>query len=207
MHVLAINGSPHRKGCTATALELVANELESVGITVELIQIGHLSVHGCNACHHCRTSPEHDCIFSDDPVNELRTKAHEADGILLGSPVYYAGIAGTMKCFLDRFFFAGAGLEYKVGAAVVSLRRTGGIHAFHQLNNYFNLAKVIITPSCYWNVIHGMKSEETLRDEEGVGILKALGQNMAWLMKSLEVSRQDFPAPQQGSRPITNFIH
>ncbi len=204
MKVMAINGSPHKNGCTYTAIKLMAEQLEKENIEVEIIHVGNKIIRGCTDCRACAET--RNCVFSNDVVNECIEKTKEIDGIIIGSPVYYSGIAGTMKSFLDRFFFAGANLQYKVGTALVSLRRSGGVDAFHQLNNYFNLANVITTPSHYWNVIHGSKPEEVMQDREGVQIMQTLGQKMAWLMKSLEHSRNEVSLPQLEQRVWTNFI-
>ena len=130
----------------------------------------------------------------------------EADGIIIGSPVYYSGISGQMKSFLDRFFYAGPDLRFKVGVAVTSLRRSGGVDTFHQLNNFFNLAQVITVPSFYWNVIHGSTPDETLQDLEGVQIMRTLGKNMAWLLKAVSQAKETLPLPEQDTRVFTNFI-
>ncbi|MFA6941973.1 MAG: flavodoxin family protein, partial [Clostridiaceae bacterium] len=124
----------------------------------------------------------------------------------IGSPVHFSGIAGSMKSFLDRFFCAGSHLQYKVGAAVISLRRSGGVDTFHQLNNYFNLANIIITPSQYWNVVHGTKPEEVMQDMEGVQILQNLGRNMAWLMEVIDKGKKTIDLPETEKRVKTNFI-
>lgn len=204
MKVLAINGSPHRRGCTATALGLVAEELEKQGIAVEMVHVGTEPIRGCTGCNACAAGQERRCIY-DDAVNLCIEKTKEADGILLGSPVHYSGIAGNMKSFLDRFFYAGAHLQFKAGAAVATLRRSGGVDTFHQLNNYFNLARVIVVPSQYWNVVHGNTPEELLQDEEGVQILRTLGKNMAWLMQVLEEGKK-IALPGKEPRVRTNFI-
>jgi len=205
LKVLAINGSPNKDGCTYTAIRLMADELEKQGIEVEIVHVGNKVIRGCTACNACSKMEDKKCIF-DDIVNECIEKSKEIDGIIIGSPVHYSGIAGTMKSFLDRFFYAGKHLQYKVGSAVASLRRSGGVDTFHQLNNYFNLANVIITPSHYWNVIHGSNAQEVMQDKEGVQIMKTLGQKMAWLMKSIDNSKDEIPLPQIEKRVWTNFI-
>lgn len=203
MKVLAINGSPHEKGCTYTAIRLVADELEKQGIETEIVQLGNQPIHGCTGCRGCKDSKR--CVF-DDIVNTCIKKSKDADGILLGSPVYYSGIAGSMKCFLDRFFYAGPYLHYKVGAAVVSARRAGTVETFQQLNNYFNLRDIVITPSHYWNEVHGSSAEDVMQDEEGVQIMRTLGKNMAWLLKTIEGSKNTVPLPEQEAAIRTNFI-
>ncbi len=207
MKVLAINGSPHASGTTATALRLVTAELVDQQIEVEIVQVGHQAIHGCIACGKCSQPGAHGCMaFPEDAVNACIEKSRECDGILLASPVYYGGISGTMKCFLDRFFYAGARLKYKVGASFVCLRRSGGTEALHQLHNYLHLAKVAIAPSQYWPVIHGNNSQEVLQDAEGVQILQTLGRNMAWAMLSLAEGGKAVPQPPKQTRVRTNFI-
>lgn len=205
MKVLAINGSPHKNGTTAAALGIVADELKAQGIETEIIRLGTKPLQGCTGCGGCRKTEGNLCIY-DDIVNECILKSREADGLLLATPVYYAGIAGTMKCFLDRLFFAGSDLSYKVGAAFCVLRRSGGIDVFHQLYNYMNLANMVLTPSQYWNVAHGTSGEELMEDKEGVRILRAIGRNMAWLLKVVE-NGKELPKPDLGPREWTNFIH
>jgi len=139
-------------------------------------------------------------------VNECRDAVSASDGLVLGSPVYYGGVAGTFKCFLDRLFFCQVNLRYKAAAVAVSLRRSGGISTFHQLNNYLNLSQAVLTPSEYWDVFHGNNAEEASRDEEGMQIMATTGRNMAWLMKSLAAARDQAPFPEHKHRTMTNFI-
>ncbi|MFA0814470.1 MAG: flavodoxin family protein [Anaerofustis sp.] len=205
MKVLAINGSPKKDGGTYLALKLVTDELNKAGIETETVHIGTEEIRGCTGCGYCKRNDKHLCIYADS-VNDCLEKAKEIDGILLGAPVYYAGIAGTMKCFLDRFFFAGAELEYKVGACVTSVRRAGDVTTYQQMNNYFNLRNVLITPSFYWNGLHGTNEEQIAQDEEGMQIMRMLGRNMAWLMKVREAGNA-IPLPETEPRKWTNFIH
>jgi len=206
MNVIAINGSPHNDGVVAKGISVIQRELEKNAISVEIIHVGSKNVRGCIDCRQCGETRR--CIFQDGGVNDALDKLQTADGIILGSPVYYGGIAGTFKCFLDRLFFAGPTMPFKVGAAVVSLRRTGGIATLHQLNNYFCLAGVIITPSIYWNVMHGNSVKETLEDIEGQQIMEIQGRNMAWLLKTLAAAKEDVPLPPPVTeRKRTNFIH
>lgn len=205
MKVLAINGSPHPQGSTSTALQLVSETLVQHGIETEIVQVGNQAIHGCAGCDHCRKAGTRGCVYTDDPVNACIEKMREADGLLVASPVYYGGIAGAMKCFLDRFFFSGGHFRYKVGAAFVCLRRSGGIDAYHQLNNYLTLGQMVIAPTQYWNVVHG-NGQELLQDGEGVQILQNLGRNMAWLMRSLEESGKRIPPPTPMARVWTHFV-
>jgi len=205
MKVLAFNGSPKKHGCTYTALKLATDELEAQGIGTEIMHVGGSLLHGCADCRHCGKAGL--CVYDDDMVNECIRKAREADGILLGSPVYFSGIAGAMKCFMDRFFFAGGDfLEYKIGAAVVSLRRSGAVDTFHQMNNYLNIRKVVIVPSQYWNAVHGNTPEEVMQDKEGVQIMQMLGRNMAWLLSLKENGKDTVFLPEKMPRVSTNFI-
>ena len=185
---------------------MIKRELEKEGISVEVVHVGNKSIHGCIDCRKCKTALEH-CAITGDPVIECFEKMKAADGVILGSPVYYGGVAGTFKCFLDRLFFPGPDMSGKVGATVVSLRRSGGIATFHQLNNYFNLSQMIITPGVYWNVIHGNTADEVLQDEEGLQIMEIQGRNMAWLIKTLAAGKKEVaPPPPPLKRMRTNFI-
>ena len=204
MKVIAFNGSPNSNGVSAHGVSIIAAELKKEGIETEIIQIGNLKIQGCLACRKCRELGR--CVIADDPVNECFEKMQKADGIILASPVYYGGIAGTYKSFLDRLFFPGANMKYKVGASVVSVRRAGGVSTFQQLNNYFNLAQIIITPGIYWDVIHGDAAGELSEDEEGMCIMETQGKNMAWLLKCLAAGKKETPLPQLPARVFTNFI-
>lgn len=195
MKVLAINGSPHAKGAVYTAIRLVADELEEQGIEVEIVHIGDQAIHGCIDCGYCRSGANAGCVFTDDPMNECLAKMRDADGLILASPVYYGGVAGAMKSFLDCFFFAGPDVAYKAGAAIVTLRRSGAVDTYHQLLNYMNLKNMVIAPGPYWPAMHGMDSGEVLSDKEGIEIMTMIGRNMAWLMKTLESGRGMLPPP------------
>ena len=198
--ILLINGSPHEKGCTYTALMEVRKGLEEWGIESELYWIGNKPVAGCIACGKCYETGR--CVF-DDLVNDLLARANEFDGMVIGSPVYYAGPAGQLCAFLDRLFYASAGRwAGKVGAAVVSCRRGGATAAFDRLNKYFSISKMPIATSPYWNQVHGNTPEEVLQDEEGLQIMRTLGRNMAWLARSSQI----LTFPPQEPRVSTNFI-
>jgi multimeric flavodoxin WrbA len=203
MKVIAFNGSPHEKGTTARGIAEMTGELEKAGISVELVQVGGKQIHGCIACGSCFKTGR--CQF-DDIVNESAEKLKSADGIILASPVYYGGIAGTFKCFLDRLFFTRPDLRLKAGAALVALRRSGGINAYYQLLNYLNLAQVIVTPTQYWDVIHGSNAAETEQDKEGMLILRTAGKNLAWLIKTIAAGKGNIPLPEAEERAMTNFI-
>ncbi|MDR0205807.1 MAG: flavodoxin family protein [Bacteroidales bacterium] len=206
MKVLLINGSPNSEGCTFTALSEVAKALTECGIETEIVQIGDKIVRGCSACGSCKKTNQ--CVF-DDIVNEMIEKAKTADGFVFGSPVYYSGINGTMKSFLDRLFYSGSNhLAYKPGAGIVSARRAGTTAALLQLNQYFMINNMPVVSSQYWNMVHGNSPVEVRQDKEGLQTMRILGYNMAWLLKSLEAGKQlGVEMPKQEPRERTNFIH
>lgn len=207
--VLAINGSPHSEGGTFQAINIVTKELEKQGIKTEILQIGNKSIRGCQGCGTCKKGSTNGlCIFNDDCVNLAIEKLKDADGLILGSPVYYAGINGTMKSFLDRFFYAGASnLRHKVATSVVSVRRAGGVATFDQLNHFLYLAEALVVPSIYWNVVHGTSEDAIQQDREGMQILENLGQNMAWMLKMREATKESLKEPSPvASKTRTSFI-
>lgn len=210
MKVVAFNGSPNKEGNTYHAIKLVAEELEKQSIQVEIIHVGGQAVRGCMACGGCGRNQNEKCVLPGDSVNEWIQKMKDADGIILGSPVHYSGVGGTMKSFLDRaFFVAGANnnmLRHKVGAAVVAVRRSGGIPTFEQLNRYINYSEMLMPTSSYWNVIHGTNPGEVIQDEEGVQIMRTLGKNMAWLLKLVEYGKGKVEEPEKEDKIFTNFI-
>ncbi len=205
MKVILLNGSPHAHGSTNCALEVVAGELNASGIETEIIHVGHLSVRGCISCLQCRRLGH--CIF-DDKVNEVAAKFEEADGLVVGSPVYYAGAAGTITSFMDRLFYCTSfSKRMKVGAAVASARRAGTIATLDQLNKYFSIAEMPIVSSRYWNEVHGNSPEETLQDAEGMQIMRVLGRNMGFLIKAIRAEKERSGLPEEEpSRIHTNFI-
>ncbi|HWR38139.1 MAG TPA: flavodoxin family protein [Patescibacteria group bacterium] len=210
MKVIAFNGSPRKNSNTEQNLARVGAELQQAGIDFEIIQVGNKTIRGCLACGKCVKSQNEQCTITTDEVNEWIQKMKQADGILLGSPVHYAGVAGTMKSFLDRAFFVcgvnGNLLRHKVGAAVVSVRRSGGISAFDGLNHYINYAEMFQPASNYWNVIHGMAPGEASQDEEGQQILQVLGKNMAWLLQVIAAGRDKVAPVPAEPKIFTNFI-
>ncbi len=207
MKVIAINGSPRKNGNTNQALKIMADELEQQGIEVEIIQIGHLNIHGCIHCGYCWTSEGNHCVFKDDIVNETAKKMREADGFILGSPTYYAGIAGTMKAFLDRVFFTSSDyFKYKVATSISVVRRAGGVDVVHQLNNYLNLAQTVMPPSQYWTVAYGMDKGEIIQDEEGIQTIRKNARSMAWLLKIIDAGKENIPVPAEEDQVMTNFI-
>ncbi|HBD64137.1 MAG TPA: flavodoxin family protein [Clostridiales bacterium] len=207
MKVIAINGSPRKDGNTSQVLKIMADELEGQGIEVEIIQIGHLDIHGCIGCGYCYDSEENQCVFKKDPVNKIAKKMREADGFILGSPTYYAGIAGTMKSFLDRVFYTSSGyFRYKVATSVSVVRRAGGVDTAHQLNNYLNLAETVIPPSQYWTAAYGAAKGEVLEDKEGIQTIRKNARSMAWLLKVIDAGKKEIPFPAEDKRVWTNFV-
>jgi multimeric flavodoxin WrbA len=204
MKVIAINGSPKPRGNTYQSLKTICDALEERNIETEIIHVGNMDLKGCIACGRCKDGH---CHFNDDKMNEIADKIYAADGILLGSPVYYASIAGTMKSFLDRLFYPNGGrMRLKVGASVAVPRRSGGITTFDQLNNYFLISEMMIAPSYYWNVIHGGAPGEITQDLEGISVLNNLANNMAWMLNLRDYGKDAFPAPTPIKRNWTNFI-
>ena len=210
MKVVAINGSPKKEGNTFHAIQLVAAELEKEGIEVEVLHVGNKLIQGCIACGQCAKNKNEQCVITGDVVNEYIQKLKAADGILLGTPVHFAAIGGTMKSFLDRVFYVsgtnGGLFRHKVGASVVAVRRSGGVPTFNQLQNYLHYAEILMPNSNYWSVIHGAMPGEVLQDQEGLQIMRILGKNMAWLMKLAENGRNLVAAPEVESKVRMNFI-
>ncbi len=204
MKTLLINGSPHAKGCTFTALNIVAEELRKNGIDTEIVHIGNKDIRGCIACGKCAELGR--CVFND-MVNEVAPKFEQADGLVVGSPVYYAGPNGTLTNLLDRLFFSTPfDKRMKVGAAVVSARRGGTTAAFDRLNKYFTISEMSIASSRYWNMVHGHTPEDVMNDEEGVQIMRILGRNMAFLMRAIAAERERNGLPEKEVTRYTNFI-
>lgn len=207
MKVLMINGSPNAKGCTYTALMEVRKEFDAAGIDYELIQIGKKPISGCIACYGCGKTEDGHCVFQDDLANVVIEKIKETDAVIVGSPVYYAGISGQIKSLLDRVFFAGRNFDNKLAASVVSCRRGGASAAFDQLNHYFLKGNMHVIASQYWNQVHGSNAEEVMKDLEGLQTMRTLGKNMSWLLKCIELGNQNgIPKPEYESWMPTNFI-
>ncbi|HIJ87235.1 MAG TPA: flavodoxin family protein [Desulfuromonadales bacterium] len=210
MNVVAFNGSPNKQGNTWHAIAMVTAELEKENIATEIIHVGNKSIRGCLACGQCLKNRNEQCVQPGDEVNDWIQKMKHADGILFGSPVHYAAMAGTMKSFMDRaFYVAGVNngmLRHKVGAAVVAVRRSGGLPTFDQLNNFINYSEMLIPTSNYWNVIHGARPGEVTQDEEGMQIMRVLGKNMAWLMKLVDNGKGIVAEPEKENKIYMNFI-
>jgi len=209
MKVVAFNGSPKKEGNTFHGIKMVAKELEKEGIEVEIIHVGNKTIRGCLACNGCVKNQDEKCVIKDE-VNDWIQKMKEADGIIFGSPVHYASVGATMKAFLDRAFYVtsvnNSMLRHKVGAAVVAVRRSGGVPTFSQLNNYINYSEMLMPTSNYWSVIHGTAPGEAEGDEEGRQIMGILGKNMAWLMKLVEFGKGKIEEPKKEDKIFTNFI-
>lgn len=209
MKVLLVNGSPHKKGCTYTALSEAAKALNEEGIETEIIWIENKPIGGCIACGGCRKTGK--CVF-DDVVNRVKEKAYEADGFIFGTPVHYASASGNMTAFMDRLFYSGSepgksAFYMKPAAAVTSARRAGTTATFDQMNKYFTISQMPIVSSRYWNMVHGACAEEVLEDGEGLWTMRVLGKNMAYMLKCFEAGRKVGVAlPDVGEPVITNFI-
>jgi multimeric flavodoxin WrbA len=189
MYVVAFNGSPRRNGNTATMLKLALAELEAAGVRTELVQLGGLHLRGCRACFGCVSKKDGRCAVRDDELNSLIEKMLDADGIIIGSPTYFADVTTEVKALIDRAGLVarvnGNLLRRKLGAAVVAVRRGGSIHAFDTINHLFTISEMIVVGSSYWNLGIGGGEGEVLEDEEGVETMKTLGRNMAWALERL----------------------
>ena len=207
MKVLLLNGSPHEKGCTYTALCEVASELQKGDVETEILWIGNKPVQGCIGCHTCRDG-RGKCVFNDF-VNEFFEKADKADGFVFGSPVFYGSANGAFSALLDRMFYAGGKyFAHKPAASVVSARRSGTTTTYDQLNKYIGLSNMLMVPSQYWNMVHGNSPEEVRQDIEGLQIMRTVGKNMVWLLRLIACGKENgLPAPQLEAWTPTNFIH
>lgn len=204
MKVLLINGSPHRDGSTNRALTEVCKTLNLEGIETEIVQVGHLAIRGCIGCGSCYKTGQ--CVF-DDEVNKIAKKFEEADGLVIGSPVYYSSPNGTLISLLDRLFYSTHfNKMMKVGASVVSCRRGGNSSTFDGLNKYFTISNMPIVSSRYWNMVHGNNKEETEQDLEGLLTMRTLGRNMAFLIKAIKLGEEKYGLPEKEKYVGTNFI-
>ena len=202
MKVLLVNGSPREDGCTYTALSEVASQLEKNGVEAEFFHIGTNPVRGCVSCLKCRELKK--CVFEDDVCNELIEKIAQADGLVVGSPVYYASINGALSAILDRVFYSSSErFRHKPASGVVNCRRGGAASAFDRLNKYFTIAQMPVVSSTYWNGTHGFKPEDVKKDHEGLQVMRGIGNNMAWLIKAIKNAG---PAPDLGEKRMrTSF--
>lgn len=206
MKVLLINGSPHEKGTTYTALKKAADTLESLGIETEIFHVGKLQT-VCIDCRVCKKKQDNRCAF-DDSVNRALEKAETADGFIFGTPVHFASASGLMTAFMDRAFYAGRALfAHKPAAAISCARRAGTTAAMDQMNKYMTINQMPIVSSQYWNMVHGVVAEDALKDEEGMQTMETLAKNMAWLLKCIEAGKKEGILPPAAEKEVhTNFI-
>lgn len=203
MKVLLINGSPHKKGNTYIALSEVATALEKEGVATEIVSIGTKAIQGCIACNKCQETGV--CVFNDEPYRTIREKLQQADGVIIGSPVYFAGPNGMLCALLDRLFYScRSALLYKPATSVAICRRGGASATFDRLNKYFTITNMPVVSSQYWNSVHGRRPGEAVQDLEGLQIMRTLGRNMAWLLKNIHQNGLQVPEPEQTIR--TDFI-
>ena len=201
--VLLVNGSPHSNGCTATALNEMIKIFEDEGIETKLIHVGNKNIRGCISCNSC--SQKGRCVF-DDMVNETAADFESADGLIVGSPVYYGSPNGTLLSFLDRLFYSTPfSKQMKVGAAVVSCRRGGNTASFDVLNKYFTISGMPVASGTYWNQVHGFTSEDVLKDKEGLQTMRNLARNMAFLIKSIGDGKEKYGLPETERKYFTSF--
>ncbi len=206
MKVMLVNGSPHEKGCTYTALAEVAKALQKQGVETEIFHIGKQSIAGCLGCGACAKLGK--CV-TDDIVTQFIEKAKTADGFVFGSPVYYSSAAGNLVCFMDRLFYSGGKyLAYKPAAAVASARRAGTVATFDVLNKYFTINNMPVVSANYWNGVHGANNTpaDVEKDGEGLQTMRMLGNNMAWLLQCIQLGKQAGIAPEKEQKIRTNFI-
>lgn len=190
MKVLGINGSPRKKGNTADMIRTVFEELEKEGIETQFFQLGGMLLRGCTGCRTCFERKDEKCINGDDGMNDVIALMKEADGFIIGSPTYFADLSTETKALIDRAGYVGlsnGGLFFrKVGAAVVAVRRAGAVHVFDSINHFFFISQMMVPGSSYWNLGIGRNPGEFLQDEEGIGTMRNLGRNMAWLLQKIK---------------------
>ena len=205
MKVILVNGSPHKEGCTYTALCEVQKTLNQEGIETEIFNLAGRDILPCRACGACGKLGK--CVI-DDAVNEFNAKAKDADGFIFGTPVHYAAASSLIKSFMDRAFYSGKGIfTFKPAACIASARRAGTTAAFEEINKYFTISQMPIISSRYCNMVHGSKPEDVLKDEEGLQVMRVLGRNMAWFLKLKEAGdKMGVKLPQQETPIRTNFI-
>ena len=203
MKVLILNGSPHIKGCTARALKEVSDTLTKEGIETETITVGNKDIRGCISCNTCYDKGK--CVF-DDIVNEIALEFEEADGIIIGTPTYYAGANGTIISLLDRLFYSTHfDKTMKVGCGVISSRRAGSTSALDEINKYFTISNMPIVSSSYWNEVHGFSEEDVEKDKEGLQTMRNLGRNMAFMIKAINLAKEKYGLPENESGTFTSF--
>ena len=210
MKVVAINGSPRKAGNCAQLLNIVETEVKAAGVDFEILSPG-ADIRPCMACYKCLENDDHRCIQTSDSINEIIEKCKEADGIILASPVYHGNMSGSMKCIIDRLLLAGGCgsksiFAHKPGAALCTVRRSGGTETYMQMLSSLASMDMILVTSDYWNIIHGADPGEAVLDPEGVEVAKRLGKNMAWMVKVLAATKEQLPPPESCQRTMTNFI-
>ena len=201
--VILLNGSPHANGCTATALNEMIKVFQEEGIETELIHVGNKSIRGCISCNRCSETGK--CVFND-LVNEVAPKFAGADGLVVGSPVYYASPNGTILSFMDRLFYSTPfSKQMKVGAAVVSCRRGGNTATYDVLNKYFTISSMPVASSTYWNQVHGFTAEDAKKDLEGLQTMRNLARNMAFMIKAFADAKEKYGYPEMEKSYFTSF--
>lgn len=202
--VILLNGSPHAKGCTSAALEEMIRTFETEGVETELIHVGSKAIRGCAACGYCERNGK--CVFGDDLVNEVAAKFEMADGLVVGSPVYYGSPNGTILSFMDRLFYSTSYSKHmKVGAAVVSCRRGGNTASFDVLNKYFTISGMPVASSTYWNQVHGFTAEDVKKDLEGLQTMRNLARNMAFMIRAFSDTKEKYGLPALEHDAFTSF--
>lgn len=202
--VILLNGSPHAKGCTWAALDEMIQTFEKEGIETELIHVGNKAIRGCIACKYCVKNGK--CVFDDDLVNEVAPKFEAAQGLVIGSPVYYSSPNGTILSFMDRLFYSTSFSRHmKVGAAVVSCRRGGNTATYDVLNKYFTISSMPVASSTYWNQVHGFTAEDVKKDLEGLQTMRNLARNMAFMIKAFSDAKEKYGLPEMEHDYFTSF--
>ena len=201
--VILINGSPRADQCTATALEEMKKVFAEEGVETELIHVGNKDIRGCIACGSCERNGK--CVF-DDLVNEVNAKLEKADGLVVGSPVYYSSPNGTLISFMDRLFYSAQyDMHMKVGAAVVSARRGGNTASFDVLNKYFSISGMPVATSTYWNQVHGFSADDVKKDAEGLQTMRNLARNMAFMIRAIADAKEKYGLPEMEHSSFTSF--
>lgn len=206
MKVLLFNGSPRANGCTFTALSEIAKTLNENGIETEILQTGNLPVQDCIGCGGCAKTGK--CVFNNDYVNEWLDKAKEADGFVFGTPVYYAHPSGRILSVMDRLFYAGGkNFAHKPAAVIASARRAGTTASLDAISKYLGISEMPIVSSTYWNMVHGNTPDQVKQDLEGMQTMRNIGRNLAWLIKCIEIGKENgAPVPESEKGTYTNFI-
>lgn len=201
--ILVINGSPHKNGCTATALKEMIKIFDEEGFETKVLNIGNQKIQGCIGCNTCNSKGR--CVF-DDIVNETALDFEQSDGLVIGSPVYYGSPNGSLLALLDRLFFSSSFSKHmKVGAAVVSCRRGGNTASFDALNKYFTISSMPVAPSTYWNQVHGFTPDDVRKDAEGLQTMRNLARNMVFMIKAISDAKEKYGLPEKETEAFTSF--